>query len=93
MGRDSQLELQDLSTAHKFYVELLEKSLGHRVPAPAEIEKADRSTAEGQSQTNAALRDWLDVLDLAITPPAVRDALRALPDFTIAHALLRYFAH
>jgi hypothetical protein len=93
VGRDSQLELQDLSSVHKFYVELLEKSLGHRVPAPADIEKAVPSSAEAQTLAAAGLRDWLDVLDLAITPPVVRDALRSMPDFTIAHALLRYFAH
>ena len=91
MGRDSQLELLDLSSAHKFYAELLEKSLGHVVPVPAEIRNGADSA--GQEQLIQTLREWLDVLDLAITPPAVRDALRALPDFTIAHALLRYFAN
>ena len=91
MGRDSQLELQDLSVAHKFYVELLEKSLKHRVPVPAQIQDP-AELAKDPSQTAAVLRDWLDLLDLALTPPVVRDALRVLPDFTTAHALLRYFA-
>src|SRR5262249_16133442 len=92
VARDSQLELQDLSCAHQFYVELLEKSLGHRVPVASEIEKAGYTTGTEEAQSIQALKDWLDILDLAITPPSVRDALRALPDFNTAHALLRYFA-
>ncbi|HLW54047.1 MAG TPA: hypothetical protein VKW06_14515 [Candidatus Angelobacter sp.] len=93
MGRDSQLELQDLSSVQKFYVELLEKSMGHRVPVPAEIQKAEQATGTDQAQAVTLLRDWLDVLDLATTPPVVRDALKGLPGFETAHALLRYFAH
>ena len=34
---------------------------------------------------------WLDLMDLALTPPLVRDALKTLPGFEMAHALLRYF--
>lgn len=93
MGRDSQLELQDLRTAHKFYVELLEKSLGHRVPIPAETQKDGEPSPQEQAQAISLLKDWLDVLDMALTPPVVRDALRGLPDFGTAHALLRYFAN
>src|SRR5262249_47096438 len=38
------------------------------------------------------LRNWLDLLDLATTPPLVRDSLKTLPGFNTAHSLLRYFA-
>lgn len=94
MARDSQRELQDLSSTHKFYSGLLKQSLGHGVPVPVEVQKAgeEGATAEDSVHAAAMLRDWLDLLDLAITPPVVRDALRAMPDFETAHALLRYFA-
>ena len=94
MGQDSQKELQDLTTVHTFYLGLLEKGLGHRVPVPAEIKKAaEASEAAGNvSKAIETLRHWLDLLDLATTPPLVRDALRTIPGFATAHSLLRYFA-
>jgi hypothetical protein len=94
VGQDSQRELQDLSNAHTFYLGLLEKGLGHGVPVPAEIKKAAENgkVAENAPETTQALRHWLDLLDLATTPPQVRDALKVLPDFSTAHSLLRYFA-
>lgn len=94
MPRDSQKELQDLSRTHEFYAGLLQKSLGHGVPVPVEVKKAAEAGAgaEDAAYAIATLRDWLDLLDLAIMPPVVRDALRAQPDFETAHALLRYFA-
>src|SRR5262249_44075233 len=72
---------------------LLEKDLGHVVPIPAGIKTA----AEGQQTTDNTkeclemLRHWLDVLDLATTPPLVRDALKAQHGLEGAHSLLRYF--
>jgi hypothetical protein len=94
VARDSQRELQDLRSTHKFYSSLLKQSLGHGVPVPAEVQEPaeDGALAENAAYGIAMLRDWLDLLDLAITPPVVRDALRAQPDFETAHALLRYFA-
>jgi hypothetical protein len=86
----SQRELQDLTAVHGFYLGLLEKSLGHSVPFPAEIRTPDSST-ENISRTLEHFRNWLDVLDLAMTPPVVRDALKAASGFETAHALLRYY--
>jgi hypothetical protein len=86
---DSQRELQDLTAVNSFYVSLLEKSLGHAVPVPAAVEKA--AQAENIAQTIDALKNWLDVLDLAMTPPVVRDTLKATQGFDLAHALLRYY--
>ena len=42
--------------------------------------------------TVQAYKNWLNLLDLATTPPQVRDALKTIPGFDTAHSLLRYFA-
>lgn len=90
MVQDSLKELQDLKVVHTFYLGLLEKSLGHSVPVPLEIKNI---TAEPENAATliADFKLWLNLLDLALTPPLVRDALRALPGLETAHALLRYF--
>lgn len=88
MAHDSQRELQDLTTVHNFYRDLLEKSLGHPVPVPAMLDNL--SSPENTDKTIDALKQWLDVLDLALTPPLVRDTLKAASGFDTAHALLRY---
>ena len=90
MAQDPQRELQDLATVHTFYLGLLEKGLGHRVLTPAEV-KNSGETPEDSAQLVENLKLWLDLLDFAITPPSLRDALRATSGFETAHALLRYF--
>ena len=94
MGQDSQRELQDLRSVHDLYLGLLERNLGHAVPVPAAIKTATESqqTADNAQEVLPALRHWLDVLDLATTPPLVRDALKAQPGFERSHSLLRYLA-
>lgn len=90
MGQDSLKELQDLKIVHAFYLGLLEKNLGHGVPIPAEI----KTVADAPENAVALIADfklWLDLLDLALTPPLVRDALKTLPGFETTHAVLRYF--
>ncbi len=90
MGQDSHKELKDLTTVHTFYLGLLEKSLGHSVPVPSEVKRGN----EPPENVAAVIHDfklWLDLLDLALQPPLVRDSLKAVPGFEIAHALLRYF--
>jgi hypothetical protein len=90
VGQDSQTELQDLTAVYNFYADLLEKSLGHPIPSPAGIRNADAS-AENSSRVAEHFRNWLDVLDLAVTPPIVRDALKAASGLRTAHSLLRYY--
>jgi hypothetical protein len=93
VGQDSQKELQDLSSVHDLYLGLLQNDLGHAVPIPTAI----KNGAEGQQTTDKTaerletLRNWLGVLDLATTPPLVRDALKAQRGLECAHSLLRYF--
>ena len=90
MVQDSLKELQDLKVVHTLYLGLLEKNLGHSVPIPLEIKNIT-----GEAETSAAqiaeFKLWLNLLDLALTPPLVRDALKTIPGFETAHALLRYF--
>lgn len=90
MGQDSEKELKDLKTVHTFYLGLLEKNLGHGVPVPIEIkdECDPPSNPEGLTQN---FKMWLDLVDLALSPPLVRDALKTIPGFDISYALLRYF--
>jgi hypothetical protein len=61
------------------------------VPIPAEIKIVSDAPA-GIEEHNRNFKLWLDLLDLALTPPLVRDALKTIPGFETAHALLRYFA-
>jgi hypothetical protein len=90
LGQDPQQELKDLTTVHNFYVGLLENNLGHSVPVPAEVK--DATASEGNSASLIQnFKMWLDLLDLALTPPLVRDAIKTLPGFETAYALLRYF--
>jgi hypothetical protein len=90
VGQDSQRELKDLIAVSSFYIGLLEKSLGHPVPAPAAVSNPDQSS-EKIASTLEQFRYWLDVLDLAMTPPLVRDSLKAASGYETAHAVLRYY--
>lgn len=91
MRTDSQRELNDLTAVQSFYIGILEKSLGHSVPLPAAIAGGDAS-AENCATRVQALRNWLDVLDLAMAPPLLRDSLKSAPTPETAYCLLRYFA-
>jgi len=82
-------ELQDLSEVQRFYVSLLEPCLGHPVLVPAEVKEA-ASSPSGDPESINALKYWLDLLDMAITPPMLRETLKQEPKSRIAHAMLRY---
>jgi hypothetical protein len=90
LGQEPQKELKDLKTVHTFYLGLLEKNLGHGVPVPAEIKIVSDSPSNIEEH-NHNFKMWLDLVDMALTPPLIRDALKTLPGFETAHALLRYF--
>ncbi len=80
---DPARESLDLVAVNTFYTRLLEARLGHPIPAPQQIASADVAPD--------ALRRWLDLLDMAISPPMVRDALKDVETHVTAEALLRYF--
>ena len=91
MVQEHARELRDLTAVHVFYLSLLEKQIGHSIPLPVEVKQALDSQND-PSQLIQDLKFWLDLLDMAITPPMVRDALkRGHGPEAAAHALLRYF--
>lgn len=82
-------QLLDMAAVHSFYVGLLQDVLGHPVPVPHEFLPAAAGSAVTQSVS--ALSRWLNLLDLAVTPPMVRDALKESTTQESAEAMLRHF--
>jgi hypothetical protein len=89
VGQDSQQELNDLAVVHRFYRQLLEKSLGHIIPVPDEV--AHLQDVGVDSAPLKVLKSWLSLLDLAISPPMLRDFLKSTQGLETATSLLRYF--
>jgi hypothetical protein len=71
-------------------VAILEAGLGYQVPLPPEVIQAQTGSEPTREIAFALLR-WLGMLDLAISPPMVRDQLNATKDNESADALLRYY--
>src|SRR4051812_23692782 len=87
-GQDPVQALFDLISVNSFYISVLEQKLHFAIPLPIEAKSPDKNQAE---QAIAILHRWLAVLDFAIAPITIRDALKgALPPET-AVALLRYY--
>jgi hypothetical protein len=82
-------ELPDLKSVHHLYLGVLEGNLGYRIPLP-QVLLGDKSGGQ-QRETVFALLCWLGVLDLAISPPMLRDQLYATKQHETADALLRYY--
>jgi len=89
LSKSSTLELHDLVSVHIFYMGLLHETVGHAVPVPQEV-KEFRPTPEG-AHSVSSFKTWLAILDMAITPPMVRDALKRSTRYEVAEALLRYY--
>ncbi len=87
MSPDPARELRDLVAVNAFYTRLVEDQLGHPIPVPEEVAAARAFGPAGQS----VLLHWLDLLDMAISPPMVRDALKDVSVRESGEALLRYF--
>ncbi|HJX01252.1 MAG TPA: hypothetical protein VJ453_13860 [Terriglobales bacterium] len=83
-------ELLDLLSVHRFYVAVLERNLSYQIPLPQGVMQA-QSAAEQKRELIIDLLRWLGVLDLAISPPMVRDQLNATKHHESAEALLRYY--
>ena len=84
-------DLLDLVAVHRFYLAVLENHLGHTIPLPRESPKSSGNPDHLQ-QSMDTLSRWLSVLDLAISPPMVRDQLKATLEHDTADSLLRYYA-
>jgi hypothetical protein len=83
-------ELQDLLAVHEFYVALLEQSLGHSVPVPADV-MAPESSEQWIAHSIVTVKSWLNLLDLAITPGLMREGIKNCTKPETRAALLRYF--
>jgi hypothetical protein len=90
VSKSTSLELQDLVTVHTFYLGLLNEVVGHPVPVPQEVKEFDPAP-ESVHHSITAYRRWLAILDMAISPPMVRDALKRSTKYESAEALLRYY--
>jgi len=87
LASDLNRELRDLLAVHKFHLVLIEKHLGHKVPLPGEVSNSGLST----EQAVDSMRRWLRLLDLGITAPMVRDALKDNIEHATAESLYRYY--
>jgi len=92
LAEDLKFELAILATVQGFYQKLLRDQLGGDVPVPGGLdENALRQTEGDLPETLSRMYRWLHVLDMAITPAMLRQALTPDTDSEVAEALLRYF--
>ncbi len=83
-GQTVTRELERLLEVQGFYVALLEPVLGGPVPALVEV------SALADASTLPVLRRWLRLLDLAVNPRMMRDALKLGIEPRTASSLLVY---
>jgi hypothetical protein len=92
LAEDLRFELAILATVQGFYQKLLKETLGGEVPIPKGLdEDALRHSERELPETLSRMYRWLHLLDMAITPAMLRQALTPDTDSEVAEALLRYF--
>jgi hypothetical protein len=92
LAEDLRFELAILATVQGFYQKLMRDALGGDVPIPSGLdEDALRHSDRELPTTLSRMYRWLHLLDMAITPAMVRQALTPETDSEVAEALLRYF--
>jgi len=92
LAEDLRFELAILATVQGFYQKLLRDTLGGDVPIPTGLdEDALRHSEHELPDTLSRMYRWLHLLDMAITPAMLRQALTPDTDSEVAEALLRYF--
>jgi hypothetical protein len=92
LADDLKFELAILAIVQGFYQKLLEDLLGSQVPIPSGLDEAAlRHTDQDLPETLSRMYRWLHVLDMAITPAMLRQALTPETDSEVAEALLRYY--
>ena len=92
MADDLKFELSILATVQGFYQKLMQGTLGGEVPIPSGLdENALRHSERELPNTLSRMYRWLHLLDMAITPAMLREALTPETDSEVAEALLRYF--
>lgn len=92
LAEDLRFELAILATVQGFYQKLMAVALGGEVPVPADLDEyALRHSDRELPHTLSRMYRWLHLLDMAITPAMLRQALTPDTDSEVAEALLRYF--
>jgi hypothetical protein len=92
LAEDLKFELSILATVQGFYQKLMRDSLGGDVPIPIGLDEVSlRQSEENLPETLSQMYRWLHLLDMAITPAMLRQALTPETDSEVAEALLRYF--
>jgi hypothetical protein len=92
LAEDLRFELAILATVQGFYQKLMIGALGGEVPVPRGLdEDALRHSERELPNTLSRMYRWLHLLDMAITPAMLRQALTPDTDSEVAEALLRYF--
>ncbi len=93
MAIDLNWELTILEIVHGFYLNLLRDILEEEVTPPRGLED-DSLRARDRQPTLLlpAMRRWLKLLDMAISPEMLRFSLNSAIDQDLAEALLRYYA-
>jgi hypothetical protein len=92
LAEDLRFELAILATVQGFYQKLLRDHLGGDVPIPSGLDDdALRHSEKELPHTLSRMYRWLHLLDMAITPAMLRQALTPDTDSEVAEALLRYF--
>jgi len=92
LAEDLRFELAILATVQGFYQKLMKESLSGDVPIPARLDEDSlRCTERELPDTLSRMYRWLHLLDMAITPAMLRQALTPDTDSEVAEALLRYF--
>ncbi len=91
LAEDLKFELAILATVQGFYQKLMRDSLGGDVPIPSGLDEASLRHSEDLPETLSRMYRWLHLLDMAITPAMLRQALTPDTDSEVAEALLRYF--
>jgi hypothetical protein len=89
---DPKWELALLATVQSFDQKLLSDHLSAKLPTPRSLEtEAINNDQSNVRETLAQMHPWLQVLDMAITPAMLRQALTTETDAEVAEAMLRYF--
>jgi hypothetical protein len=91
LPEDPKWELAILATVQGFYEKLLQDAVEGEVPVPAGLETVSLQGDDDVGGMLAAMRRWLRLLDMAISPAMLRRAFTDETDPEIAEAMLRYF--
>ena len=91
MAEDPKWELAILATVQGFCEKLLQDAVEGEVPVPAGLETVSLQADDDVGGTLSAMRRWLRLLDMAISPAMLRRAFTDETDPEIAEAMLRYF--